>query len=325
MTEDILKKIGFYTLEDSRAENVNLTTPLWRCELLVTSRCNFKCPYCRGMKTEDQGDLMYDDALNILNIWGKERLRNIRFSGGEPLLWPFLNDAVKYCKRYLGINRIAISSNGSSGLDKYFELLESGVNDLSISLDSCCSSVGDMLTGGVKAWDRVVENIRELSKYTYVTVGVVLTDDNIHEVEDIIKFAIDLGVSDVRVIPAAQKQNYLPNINLTEDIYKKYPILLYRLRNIVKGKTIRGIDYSDNHKCPLVVDDMAVLNGKHYPCIIYLREQGNAIGNITDDVRQQRYEWYKNHDCYTDRICRENCLDVCVDYNNRVKELNRCL
>jgi hypothetical protein len=76
----------------------------------------------------------------------------------------------------------------------------------------------------------------------------------------------------------------------------------------------------DNHKCPLVLDDMAVLSGYHFPCIIYLRESGNPIGKMTKDFRHDRIQWYVNHDTHSDPICSKNCLDVCIDYNNKVRE-----
>jgi uncharacterized protein YutD len=44
-----LDKIGFYTLCDSRAENVSATSQMQRCEIIINEYCNFKCPYCRGL------------------------------------------------------------------------------------------------------------------------------------------------------------------------------------------------------------------------------------------------------------------------------------
>jgi len=320
--EDKLREIGFYTLEDDRAKNVSTKTPLWRCELLLTTRCNFKCPYCRGVKPEYRGDLSYCETAQIVKLWANHGLKNIRFSGGEPTLWPKLADLVKYA-RDLGIERAAISTNGSASFSKYAELLESGVNDFSISFDACCSATGDIMAGKKGAYEIVTRNIKILSKLTYVTVGVVLTETNASEINEIAQTAVDLGVSDVRLITAAQLEKYLPADIIFPVGKKEYPILKYRIGNIRNNKPIRGISKEDNPKCPLVLDDMAILKGKHYPCIIYLREQGAPIGSIDkmDVVRAQRKAWYENVNCYENDICRNNCLDVCVDYNNRVREL----
>lgn len=316
---DKLGSIGFYTLTDERAKNVTDKTPLWRCELLLTSNCNFKCPYCRGVKKEDAGNLSWDDAYKIINIWGEHNLKNVRFSGGEPTLWKHLPELIKLSK-HNGIDRIAISTNGSAPLSLYKELIDSGVNDFSISLDGCCASTGNKMAGGIPIWDHIIENIKNLSSMAYVTIGIVITEDNDEEVDRIIDLADKLGVSDIRLITASHRTKYLYNISSNID---KYPILKYRLNNFRNGRPIRGISETDNHRCPLVLDDMAVLNNKHYPCIIYLREHGKEIEKIGQNIREERLEWYINHDCYKDPICRNNCLDVCVDYNNRVRELNK--
>lgn len=318
-----LEDIGFYTLEDERAANVSEKTPLWRCELILSDRCNFNCPYCRGIKEEHKGDMSLEEAKRIVSLWASEGLRNIRFSGGEPTVWKGLLELVAFTKEK-GISRIAISTNGYASLNFYKKLIDNGVNDFSISLDACCSSTGDTMAGGIPgAWKKVTDNIRELAKLTYVTVGVVLTENNLPELEKTIAFASDdLNVSDIRVISAAQENKHLDNISVRQDILDKHPILKYRISNFKVGKKVRSISENDNPKCPLVLDDMAVLDSKHFPCIIYLREQGMPIGNMDQNFRQQRLEWFKSHNAFKDLICQKNCLDVCVDYNNKVFQLN---
>jgi molybdenum cofactor biosynthesis enzyme MoaA len=217
-----LEEIGFYTLSDGRAKNVSASSPMMRCEMLLTPRCNFKCPYCRGYKTISEDcskDLGLDIAKSVLDIWIGEGLQNIRFSGGEPTLYHGLNDLVSICKKG-NVKRIAISSHGSADLSLYRELIKNGVNDFSISLDSCCSSFGNAMTGvGGNYWEKVVANIKEISKLTYVTVGVVLTEENVHQTKDIIEFAHGLGVADIRIISAAQYNHLIKGLEgLNKDI-----------------------------------------------------------------------------------------------------------
>lgn len=315
---DELKKIGFYTLEDQRAQYCSSTSPLWRCELILTNKCNFKCKYCRGLNSNN--DITATDAVWTIELWARQQLKNIRFSGGEPTLWPDLVDLVRYA-RSLNINRIALSTNGSASPRLYQRLALAGVNDFSISLDSCCADTNNKMSGRNDVFRRIIANILMLSEISYVTVGIVLTEDNVAEIEDTILFASSLGVADIRIIPAAQVTNRLPHVNIPDEILAKHPILKYRINNIKQGRPVRGTT-KENQSCPLVLDDMAVWNGKHYPCIIYLREQGQPIGEVGHEMRKERYNWWINHDPYKDPICRNNCLDVCVDYNTRVEEIN---
>jgi len=313
---DKLKQIGFYTLEDERARNCSITSPLWRCELLLTSRCNFNCPYCRKRTTPD---LTLEEAKNIVNLWIKDNLQNIRFSGGEPTLWPHLPELVSYCQGK--IKRIALSTNGSANREYYQKLIDIGINDFSISLDACCSAMGNTMSGTQKQWSKVVKNIKFVSSQVYTTVGVVLTDTNLDQLEDIITFAHNLGVADIRIIPAAQQGTHFSRLEFNT---YNHPILSYRINRSKQNKPTRGINKGDCHKCSLVLDDMAVEGNHHYPCIIYLREKGKPIGEVGLNMREERFNWLQKHNSFEDPICKKNCLDVCVDYNNRVLELHSC-
>jgi MoaA/NifB/PqqE/SkfB family radical SAM enzyme len=286
--------------------------------MILTSACNFRCPYCRGAKPEYQGKLPFEDARRMLSEWQSQGLKNVRFSGGEPTLYPGLlilvGQASKTC------DRVAISTNGSASLNQYNELIIMGVNDFSVSLDACCASTGDTMAGRDGAWDRVVTVIKWLSSRVYTTVGVVLTETNIPEVEGIVKFAHGLGVADIRLIPAAQDGRTMGVPNIDHDILDAHPILRYRIANLRAGVDVRGLGPNDNTRCPLVLDEVTTIGRDHYPCPIYMREQGTPIGRFTTmaEARQARYEWFLNHDTRTDPICTGNCLDFCRQFNNAV-------
>jgi MoaA/NifB/PqqE/SkfB family radical SAM enzyme len=317
-----LEDIGFYTLSDARAASSSEFSPLSRCELILTDRCNFKCPYCRGVKEEYHGDMPKERAFEIVESWVSHGLKNIRFSGGEPTYYKYLMDLVLIARR--SCEHIAISTNGTAPIEMYESLIKYGVNDFSISLDACCSSTAETMSGGVADFDEICNTIMELSHKTYVTVGVVLTPDNIKETGEIIKLADFLGGSDVRIIPAAQWKVGLELFEIDKKILDRYPILEYRYNNLKNGISVRGLSESDNHGCPLVLDDMAVIGDDHYPCVIYLREQGKPIGKFSDisQVRAERANWFESHDVYEDPICRSSCLDVCRDYGNKWRELH---
>lgn len=167
-----LEKIGFYTLNNYRAINSSVNSKLSRCELILTSACNFKCEYCMPLSPDIRGTMPFGDALSIVEKWISAGLQNVRFSGGEPTLYKGLDKLVQHCKNN-SVEHIAISTNGSNELSYYKYLHDCGVNDFSISLDSGCCSIGDELAGVKGSWEKVVNNIREISKFSYVTVGMV--------------------------------------------------------------------------------------------------------------------------------------------------------
>ena len=53
-----------------------------------------------------------------------------------------------------------------------------------------------------------------------------------------------------------------------------------------------------------------------------MREKGDPICKVGSGMRERRVEWAVTHDTYKDDICRKNCLDVCIDYNNKYKEFH---
>ncbi len=316
-----LEDIGFYTLDDRRAKTASVDTKVHRAEILITDKCNFKCPYCRG---SDCGELSLGEMKKIYDILMKRGVKNIRFSGGEPTLNKDLIPMVDYA-RYFGCERIAISTNGSADLGKYSQLMMYGVNDFSISLDACCSQFGEKMMGGIPGmWDKVVQNIRDLSKHTYVTVGCVFTPETISTMSEVVQFAHELGVADIRVISSAQSNETLSALRSIDwNLLKYYPILRYRVMNTVDGRHVRGLEIGDPVHCPLVLDDVAIARSMHYPCIIYMREKGDPIGKVGPGMWKERERWAKEHDCQSDPICKGNCLDVCIDYNKRFMEFHR--
>lgn len=309
-----LEDIGFYTLSDARALRATAHTRLERCELLLTRRCNFNCPYCRHAGPPDA---TWEEAVAVVDAWKDEHLRNVRFSGGEPTLWEGLVDLVEYARKPPnGIERVAISSNGSAPLSLYEQLIGAGANDFSISLDACCcATVGKMTGKNGDIVRHVMDVIRRCAVYTYVTIGTVITPDNINHVFEVIDFALDANVSDVRLISAAQWNEPI-DFDLPKEALDKFPILSYRWNNMKTGRNVRGLRPEDTGVCRLALDDMVVSGGLHYPCIIYMREGGNPLGPVGPTMREVRRQWVDSHCVWDDPICCKNCLDVCVDYNN---------
>lgn len=294
---------------------------MWRCEVLLTDACTFSCPYCRGIRPDFAGTMPLEKAKQLVSYWANDGLKNIRFSGGEPTVYPWLPELISYTKS-LGVERIAISTNGYANLEYYFDLIERGVDDMSISLDACCSLDGDKMAGGVLgSWKKVVSNIKEIAKRCYVTLGMVFIEDTVTSVNDTVRFGSELGVADIRVITAAQFNAAMIHlIDIPQKFLDAHPILSYRVNNFKSGRNVRGIKNNDAHKCGIVLDDSAVVGDSHFPCIIYLREGGDPIGKVSENMRQERLTWFKSHNSYEDSICKNNCLDVCIDYNNKYGE-----
>src|SRR5690606_5058022 len=97
-----LNTIGFYSMSDDRVRNTSEHSQMKRCEMIITEYCNFRCSYCRGLKSEIYKDrtkkqLSIKEIISNIDYWCEgQPLENIRFSGGEPTIHPDIKTAVKY-------------------------------------------------------------------------------------------------------------------------------------------------------------------------------------------------------------------------------------
>jgi MoaA/NifB/PqqE/SkfB family radical SAM enzyme len=314
-----LENMGFFTLTDARCAATTSNSPLGRCVLVLTESCNFACPYCRSHTGRH---LPSASAREVLRIWADNGLFALVLTGGEPTLHPDLPGIVRFAKG-LGIPRLCVATNGAAGISLYRDLWENGVDEFSISLDADNPEDGAALSGrGPETWHRVVDNIRTIAGHARVTVGLVISETNVNRSAEVVRFALDLGVSDVRVNPAAQYSAHLPALDLEPRLVRDHPILAWRLANSAEGIGVRGLQDDDPGRCWLALDEMTVNKGEHYPCFVHMREGGKPIGPMRADVREQRARWVALHDPRRDPICRANCPDCLVSFNRRYELLH---
>jgi MoaA/NifB/PqqE/SkfB family radical SAM enzyme len=76
----------------------------------VTKRCNLKCPHCCNNAGPDYEDLSQVDADRLLTIIANNGVKEIYFSGGEPLLWKPLVQIISRAN-FLGI-QCCIATSG---------------------------------------------------------------------------------------------------------------------------------------------------------------------------------------------------------------------
>lgn len=309
-----LDRMGFYTMTDARCRQTSAASRLGRCVLVVTERCNFACPYCQS---HEGRHMPAARARAVLRLWAEHELFAVLFTGGEPTIHPDIVPLVRYAKQ-LGIPRVGLGTNGAAPMSLYRELAEAGVDDFSISLDADNPEDAAALTGRSPAvWYTVVDNIRRISELARVTIGFVIDEHNVCRAADIVRFALSLGVDDIRVNPASQYASLLPLMDLEPDLRRRYPNLDWRLRNRVRGIGVRGLTAGDAARCWLALDEMTVSGGHHYPCFVYMREGGEPIGRMGPHVREERAAWVRTHRPHEDPICRKNCADCCIAFNAR--------
>lgn len=130
--------------------------------LSLTEACNFCCPYCRPKEItpESQTNLVTPtEWLQILEAFHLLGVRAVRLTGGEPLLYPQIDELVEKIKNTHWFQDISMTTNGSLLATKAENLKRVGLNRLNISLDSLDSSEFDFRTGRTNQLGNVLQGI----------------------------------------------------------------------------------------------------------------------------------------------------------------------
>lgn len=314
-----LKDIGFVEICDER---VRRATPgkLSFCEWLITTRCNFNCPYCNRIAETPENEPDMASVSRIVDILATMRCGYVQITGGEPTTRKDLLDIVSMLHGK-GI-RVGVSTNGSQSPAYYHELVDAGTSLFSFSLDVHRRDLNPHFTQMPPSmFDTVVENIRAMAKRVYTTVGIVLDKNNFDIHQKVIEFASSLGVADIRIMTATRYDLVRP-MTVAEDVLTRHPILRFRVDNFNRGIDMRGSRLAKTSHCHLVKDDVTILGDKLYPCAVYAREGGRPLGSFDKNNEALRLEWQANHNSHGDPICLKYCMDFKCRYNDKFAEAN---
>ncbi len=106
----------------------------------VTDRCQLRCRYClpdgaAALVTHDE-ILRFEEIERIVAVGARLGLSRIRLTGGEPLLRRGCPDLVRMLRRVPGVESLALTTNGILLGSFLPELVASGLDEISISLDT---------------------------------------------------------------------------------------------------------------------------------------------------------------------------------------------
>ncbi|MCX7783075.1 MAG: radical SAM protein, partial [Meiothermus sp.] len=128
--------------------------------LSVTPRCNLHCLYCHPLgweQSEPPGTISVEDTRHFLEAMQMLGLESVRFTGGEPLVRKELPQMIAVAHE-LGIQDIAITTNGLLFKRKARELVAAGLKRINLSMDAVTPEVFKTMTRGgqvEKVWEAI--------------------------------------------------------------------------------------------------------------------------------------------------------------------------
>ncbi|UCB56956.1 MAG: radical SAM protein [Candidatus Omnitrophota bacterium] len=187
--------------------------PLYQPEsvsLVITDKCNLRCKTCEywNQKSKDKNFLSLQDCEELFSELAGCGVRQIQFTGGEPLLRPDLF-SIFHAAKSNGLE-ITLLTNGTLINEKNCEAIVDLVDSINISLDSPHSEVHDSIRAIAGTFERATEAIRLLSgarkrkdKQVEITVCATISMMSLHNPAEMLALIKELGADRLIYNPAS--------------------------------------------------------------------------------------------------------------------------
>lgn len=171
----------------------------------VTNRCNLKCMMCNQWKIDPRllsQELTTQEWYSFVDSVSHMGTLVIVITGGEPLLRPDIFDVIKYIHKK-GIASHLCTNGTLLNESTVNRIKDSGLNSVSVSLDSDCAEVHNLMRG-MDCFDMVVKGIR-LLRHTApeIKIGIncVISKQNFRNIYRMVPFAERLRVDQIKFDP----------------------------------------------------------------------------------------------------------------------------
>ncbi|MET1281333.1 radical SAM protein [Vibrio navarrensis] len=190
-------------------------------DYMLTSSCNLKCPFCYGPSSKVV-DIELDSHKIILEGIKKNGVNKIIFAGGEPTLYRYFDEIVKYAC-LVGLD-VSIQTNAS--YPSRLMRIANNFEWIAIPIDGIDNEIQNYHRTSNKHLKRSVSLIKKLnlSGFKKIKVGTVLTQKNIQELSNIydVLSQFDIGVWKIYILrPRGNALNIIKDISVDYNNAKK--------------------------------------------------------------------------------------------------------
>lgn len=298
--------------------------------LELTNRCNLNCITCYNQSgcPHPIEDMPLEQVTTAIETLRRHNAVAVSFAGGEPLLYPWLDQLLALLDRYSDM-QFSFVTNGTIAPSHFVECYRSMENlTVQISLDGSCEEV-NARTRGSGNFDRSMRLLRQLSLPSKkARVKMVISTVNLEDVESFFRMVVENGAipefAFVDCIGNAARSLLIPS---SEKI--RLSQLVDRLIEELQVPTKRLLA---TYRCSLAEDyeDMLPLikvNGTIIPCQL-LYDDAYSLGNIhhfepeafikrceeiSSLVFKRRECDYGCSRCFIRSTCKHGCMAHAID------------
>lgn len=206
--------------------------------IAVTNRCNLNCIYCHREGENNPGEEMSSERIaEIAKAFYDLGVKKLKLTGGEPLLRKDICEIISMMPKF---DEISLTTNGVLLKDLAFELKESGLDRVNISLDTLNAETFKQITNGGNL-NCVLEGIKSAveANLTPIKLNMVLLKGlNESEVLNMLEFANSFNRDKVKVI--LQLIELIPN-SKTKNLYLDPEIFEEEFAKIAMAVKIRDM------------------------------------------------------------------------------------
>lgn len=258
--------------------------------LSVTSACDLRCCYCRpaaGLRARAEG-LSDRQRLDLVTfLWRDRGLRQLRLTGGEPLLHPSSAAFIGDIRTAAPDLSIAMTTNGGRLAGCARELRAAGLDRLNISFDAIDGPRYRAMTGGrVEDVIAGIDVARALGFESVKLNTVVIAGQNDDQVVELAEWSLRRGL-EIRFLeampigPAAEfnRAHFVPARRIREILESRFRLSLLphrfgetAVRYVADGDDARGtigiIAPISESFCGQCRRMRITADGKLFPCLL---------------------------------------------------------
>jgi len=204
-----IKESGGFKEFYSLWENIKNKKPfmLGRLRVIITNFCNLSCEYCFNEGVKKNADFINPKDLDFVLKSINKKIKDIKITGGEPLLHPQIEEVLGICCKY---KSTSITTNGVL-LKKFAPILnKSKIDYIRLTLDKPDFKNFRAGISNPEKFNLIKEGVKSITKP--IAINMVITKNNINDVDGMIAFCEDMGIKKLSLISLIKYNDYVDSV-----------------------------------------------------------------------------------------------------------------